>query len=54
MTGEKKKTEEPRLRIDFQSFAPDEDVIIEATVVAESHEEFLALRKMFEEKEDER
>lgn len=40
------------LSIDFQSFGPGETPRVQATVMAESHEDYEALREAFEEKEE--
>lgn len=45
--------DEAALSIDFQSFGPGETPRVQATVMAESHEDYEALRAEFEEEDDE-
>ena len=45
------RTEDNPLSIDFQSFGSGETPRVQATVVAESHEDYEALRKEFEDEE---
>ncbi len=45
MTNSKKKSKKKaKLSIDFQSFGPGETPEIRATVVADSHEDYVAIR----------